>query len=240
MDAPAAAGYALIGVGAGLIAGYLWAEKVTKTEYEARAKRDMEEAKAYYAKLHKAEGFQSPREALTALVPEEEQEKLTTRMLEERAIKATQRYRPADIEVKKADIEDEPVEKNVFVSPNADSDSTFDFDERDGKTKFVITKDEFMRNESEYEQVTLTYFDGDDVLVDSEEKPVDDELRLIGDGNLRFGYGSGDHNVVYIRNETLQLEFEVLKSSGNYAEEVLGFIQHSDRPRLRKFRGDDD
>lgn len=240
MDAPAAAGYALIGVGAGLIAGYLWAEKVTKTEYEARAKRDMEEAKAYYAKLHKAEEFQSPREALTALVPEEEQEKLTTRMLEERAIKATQRYRPADIEVKKADIEDEPVEKNVFVSPNADSDSTFDFDERDGKTKFVITKDEFMRNESEYEQVTLTYFDGDDVLVDSEEKPVGDELRLIGDGNLRFGYGSGDHNVVYIRNETLQLEFEVLKSSGNYAEEVLGFIQHSDRPRLRKFRGDDD
>jgi hypothetical protein len=39
---------------------------------------------------------------------------------------------------------------------------------------------------------------------------------------LVFGHGSGDPNVVYIRNEKLQAEYEVLRDPGSYEIEVLG------------------
>ena len=41
-------------------------------------------------------------------------------------------------------------------------------------------------------------------------------------GDLRFGHGSNDPNVVYIRNDRLKAEYEVLLNSGSYQEEILG------------------
>ncbi len=90
------------------------------------------------------------------------------------------------------------------------------------------------------EQVSLTYFDGDDVLVDDRDQPVPDPDDSIGEDHLgRFGVGSKDNNIVYVRNDRLELDFEILRSNGKYAQEVLGFIEHSEHRGVRKFRHDD-
>ena len=98
-----------------------------------------------------------------------------------------------------------------------------------------------MENDKEFNQVTLTYFEGDEVLSDERDQTVDDVDGLAGEDNLqRFGHGSGDPNVLYIRNEHISLDMEILRSKGKYTHEVLGFIEHSDQPKIRRFRSDDE
>lgn len=71
---------------------------------------------------------------------------------------------------------------------------------------------------------------GDTILNETEEIGVD---------NLKFGCGSEDKNIVYIRNDSLEKEYEVARSSGTYAEEVAGLKHSDDSPGLRKFRDRD-
>jgi hypothetical protein len=94
-----------------------------------------------------------------------------------------------------------------------------------------------MENEPDHIQHTLTYFEGDDVLTDEEDQPINETDDTVGNANLlKFGHGSKDNNIVYVRNEKLDLDFEITRSKGSYIKEVLGFIQHDDRKRVRSFR----
>lgn len=113
---------------------------------------------------------------------------------------------------------------------------------------YIITFEEHMEDE-EFESKQLTYYEEDDVLADEEDKALTDDQgdALIGD-NLRFGYGSKDSNIVYVRNPRVGLNMEIVRSKGSYAVEVLGLdkdpedeLRHSQRrPAGRKFRHTDE
>lgn len=91
---------------------------------------------------------------------------------------------------------------------------------------YVIHVDE--RNEDEYTQTTMTYYEGDDVLTDSSDRVVHEVDSIVGIENMdRFGHGSNDPNIVYVRNEKLAVDIEVVKSEGTYEEEVMG-LKHSE------------
>jgi hypothetical protein len=69
----------------------------------------------------------------------------------------------------------------------------------------------------------MTWYSGDNVLVDDKDQPVDNVNKIVGIENLQyFGRWSDQENIVYIRNERLTAMFEVLRSEGKYAIEVLG------------------
>lgn len=105
---------------------------------------------------------------------------------------------------------------------------------RSDQRPYILSAEEFLSNESEYEQITLTYFEGDKILVDDQEAPVPNPDKLVGTSNLRrFGYRSQDRNVVYVRNSHLKLEFEILRSEGKYMKEVHGI---PDEPIARPSR----
>lgn len=113
---------------------------------------------------------------------------------------------------------------------------------------YIITFEEHMEDE-ELETSRLTYYEGDDTMADEEDKALTDDQEevLIGD-NLRFGYGSKDPNIVYVRNPRVGLNMEIVRSTGSYAVEVLGLdkepeteLRHSQRrPAGRKFRDSDE
>lgn len=86
---------------------------------------------------------------------------------------------------------------------------------------YILHVDEFMAKETPYAQTTLTYYEGDEILVDDKSVPVYNISEVIGD-NLRFGHGSNDRNMLYIRNDHLRMEFEVIRDRGYYQQEVLG------------------
>lgn len=153
-----------------------------------------------------------------------------------------------DLEVEE-DLDDSDVPDPVTITKNAFSNSSdiWDYDtelaERKNAVFYVIHKDEFMENESEYEQETLTYYVGDGIMADQHDAPIYNHTGLMGD--LPFGHGSSDNNVVYIRNDAIRREWEVLKHTGRFEFEILGHsieegyeesdLKHS---KVQRFRED--
>src|SRR5690606_39088902 len=96
----------------------------------------------------------------------------------------------------------------------------------------------------DYTKQTLTWWDGDHTLMDESEEIVDDVEKLIGTENIgKFGESDpADPNVVYIRNDNLEIDFEVLREMGKYSVNVAGFTDDEPthepmrrpRPRLRE------
>lgn len=93
----------------------------------------------------------------------------------------------------------------------------------DEDAPYVISHDAFMANDPEHSQATLTYYAGDNILADeNEEDMVDIFETAVGKGTLRFGEESNDPDVVYIRNNELQSDYEVIRRSTKYADDILG------------------
>jgi hypothetical protein len=66
------------------------------------------------------------------------------------------------------------------------------------------------------------YFAGDNILCDDKNVPIYNHDSVTG--ALRFGHGSKDPNVVYVRNPDLQAEYEVVRDRGYFQVEVLGAV----------------
>lgn len=145
-----------------------------------------------------------------------------------------------EIETEVVDEDAEPEVHNVFEDAKVD-DTWDEFEERRRRSPllpYVIHRDE--REELDtYDDVTFTYFETDDVLCNERDEVIDptERAKLIGEANLdKFGHGSGDASIVYIRNDELEMQFEVVRSPNSYAEEVHGVnpppeIQHAHRRR---------
>ena len=135
--------------------------------------------------------------------------------------------------------EDEPDEEEEVITMNIFSEnesSASSAGGRDTNRPFILSAREFEDGELDYSQNTLTYYEGDDVLTDERDQPIHHLQKIVGAENLKFGEMSDDPNIVYIRNNELEVDFEVCRSKGTFTEEVLGFSEPSNKPRPRKFR----
>ncbi len=91
----------------------------------------------------------------------------------------------------------------------------------------VISPDEFGEMEG-YEVISLTYYD-DGVLTDTKDLPMgdDDIEEQIGKESLNH-FGEYEDDSVFVRNDRLKTDFEILKDMRSYAD-VL-----QDMPYLRQ------
>lgn len=136
----------------------------------------------------------------------------------------------------------EPLHVNVFENNVDDWDHEAELSTRTDQEPYIIHQDEYFADDVGFHQSTITYYEGDDILVDEQDVPIYNHTSVVGE--LRFGHGSKDPNVLYVRNERLKGEYEILRSKGHYAVEVLGHqieqeyeegdLKHS----LRKFNLD--
>ena len=105
---------------------------------------------------------------------------------------------------------------------------------------YVIHRDEFWNEEKGYDQSTLNYYAGDDIMTDSDDTPIYNYQNTVGE--LLFGHGSGENNVFFVRNEKLKSEYEIIRDMDSFSSVVLGMdldgrsdLKHS----TRKFRLDE-
>lgn len=125
------------------------------------------------------------------------------------------------------------------VIPSKESDEGV-IDREDPKHPHVITYEEFAEDNPEYEKITLAYFDEDDVLAD-DDGIIDNTEYIVGSVALRrFGVGSRDPNIVYVRNPAISADFEIVKSHKSYVETILGVPPEPRDKRPRKMRASDD
>jgi hypothetical protein len=131
--------------------------------------------------------------------------------------------------------------RNVFeekINTAKDKDDGWDYENelatRDISRPHVIHEDE--RGEHGFDVVQMTWYEADDVLCNDEDVIIDDRDRVVGDENLdKFGHGSGDRNIVFVRNVDLAIEVEICKSPNSYSEEVAG-IKHADEDENSFYR----
>lgn len=140
------------------------------------------------------------------------------------------------------------ISRNVFEEADLAIVDNWNYDlevQRRNQTEpYVLHKDEFWAEEVGYEQTTLTYYEGDNVLVDQDDNPIYNIEGTIGP--LLFGHGSGDENVYHVRNDKLEAEYEVVRDTGLYATIVLGLEAEADATKSdlkhssnRRFRSDE-
>lgn len=142
------------------------------------------------------------------------------------------------------DVDPELIQVNVFEQEDFEWNWEVEIDGREEDKPYILHRDEFHRNEEDFTQRTLTYYEADDILADEDNEPVFNKNQVTG--SLIFGHGSGDPNVVYIRNSKFKAEYEVLRHPGRYELEVMGLeieedarasdLKHSHR--VGKFRDD--
>jgi hypothetical protein len=208
-------------------AAYKLAVKRTTAIYEDILEQELALSKKFYSTLYKKDEMATPEQALSELHPGEEG--LET-MYD--AAQAIHMYKGEDVH----DIS-EFEEVNVFTN-TPELDDNFDLREeqanRDTKSPYVISKDEFLETFNNHEQLNLTYYSGDSTLADDKDQPIPNVGDAIGNSLQRFGHGSGDPSVVYVRNEAKEMDFEVLWSQGKYAHEVLGFEHAEGGERARR------
>lgn len=223
-----------VGLAAGGGAGYLIARRLLEEKYIQIAEDEIEEMRLFYR--DKALGLEN-----TAAKPKLDE------IVKERGYSSEppMAVEPPDAVVEKAEQAAEaeggdprppvPVvrEENVFErdqpSPEELGAEEWDIEKersrRTGNRPYIVHIDE-VHEEEDYDSVTYTYYDADDVLCNERDDVIDQDERdvLIGEANLnRFGHGSGDPTKVYIRNDKLEMQMEIIRSPNSFAEEVHGF-----------------
>jgi hypothetical protein len=217
-----------LGLAAGFTAGYFFLRKKLELKYEELADQEIANMKQHY-------------QAKATALEEREEKKSLLEVIEEEG------YRPTGEPIAYHAVGSEPEKTNVFDMPQpevVEEVNVYEM-ERDPDVPYIIHKEEYNSTPEGYERHTLTYFEGDDVLSDERDKVMEDQDEVIGLGNLsKFGIGSGDPNIVYIRNEKLKVDIELVHSDGRYATEVHGFqpdeLQHSSMRRRSPRRSDYD
>lgn len=140
---------------------------------------------------------------------------------------------------------EEDIEPGVVMRTDVDNATIMPWDwkrelaERNKRVQqgvpYLLHEDEWTNREMDFEQITLTYYEGDAVLADDQDEPIQVVGPYIGDDTLdNFGKGTGDENTVFVRNERLKAEFEICRSDGKYAHEVLGLEHSEGGPRSRR------
>lgn len=126
-------------------------------------------------------------------------------------------------------VEEYAKEDSGIYVPEGNPDGAFDYavekELRSPEAPYVVTEEEYGYTNDGLTNACLTYYVGDGVLVDDEMVPVDDVEYLVGKANLeKFGLGSSSNDVVHIRNEKIDMEFEVERDPHSYSTWVLGGI----------------
>lgn len=111
---------------------------------------------------------------------------------------------------------------------------------------YIISQDQMFNEETEWEKPTLSYYRGDDVLIDERGQVLDDthRSRYVNDRHLKmFGVLSEDENIVYVRSPQISSDFEIILEPGNYKDSMYADPAYDDdrpgRPPVRRFRDSD-
>lgn len=141
------------------------------------------------------------------------------------------------------------VKKKIIVTgnesvDNANSDPRMADYVRISGEPYIISQDEMFNTETEWEKPTLSYYEGDDTLVDERLTILDmtHRMRYVGERHLSmFGVLSEDENIVYVRSPQISSDFEIILEPGKYSVRVLGEpdYEEAEKQRVRRMRDSD-
>lgn len=129
------------------------------------------------------------------------------------------------VEREEEKVEEEPrviknMKPDIFDYVNIIRDNKYEKEEggnKVGATPYVISPEEF--GESGYDTETLYYY-ADGILADDTDEPIEDTEFLVGE-NFEDHFGEYEDDSVFIRNDELGIDYEILMDSRNF-KDVIG------------------
>ena len=215
----------LIGV-TGAAAGYLVARNLLEKKYARLLDEEIERTKEFFGANYEGskESLDDPEfmqdaidaaEALSEYVADGE--KIIPSVLAENVERSVTAYHKPGAPTIEEEVRD--IESNVAAAPL----------DPDAREPHLITFAEFDAADLGYSQVSVSYFAGDGIVIDEEDNVItpDRVEQIIGTDNLnKFGTNTEDPdlepNVIYVRCERFNMDFEVTRSPGKHSVEVLG------------------
>lgn len=82
---------------------------------------------------------------------------------------------------------------------------------------YVITPDDFYLDKKEFDKTTLIYYQTDGVISDEQGEVVEDANMIIGE-DWKKALMKSPEDEVYIRNERLSSDFEIVSEMGKYSD----------------------
>lgn len=244
-----------LGAASGLLVGAAASYFVTKTvltrKYEARLYQDMDQVREYWSRLND-EGVTLPDAVIEALQedPDVQRDRLIERgrLLVQAAdlgyigteetvesLEAREEIVLSEVEGHPSEVEYEKETRKIAIEEEIPVDHGSDefqslVARRNPSQAYVISVDEYHDEmDGTYEKQTLTWFAGDSVLMDTSEKIQNDVGALLGPDALEyFGKFSQDEHIVYVRNERLGIDFEVIRDDQSYTDVMVNNILEGD------------
>jgi len=200
----------VIGIGAGFYFGHRWNTEKIRAEAFKESEAEVDKIREVY------------RDSMRVVV---EEKPSLDEVVAEAGYSVVTPERPlrAPVPVREQISRDIPFEGPEHLVRDGNWDYAEELQKREGKDAYVIHQNERGETDTPYSTVTYTYYDVDDVLVDDEDgHPLPHADIIVGQDNLRFGEGTDDEDVVFVRNDRLQTEMEICRKHGSFEEEVLG------------------
>lgn len=241
--------------GAGAALGAVVTRKLLREKYDQIIEDEVNEVVNYYKdKLRRVEDAAAEEvknisnEPCTDevkcddAVEEDEEEGEARENVEEQKLqykKLVTNYSAAFNQQNKPKFEPDPAEEEY---PEEDEEIEAELDSFDkarvrNDDPYIITIDDYNTTNSHYDKITVTYYSEDDVLADENEEIISDPNSIIGeDALLNFGEGSDDADIVYVRNEKIAVDYEVIRVYKSYSRDILGIDDESIRPVKRNLK----
>lgn len=90
------------------------------------------------------------------------------------------------------------------------------------RAPYVIQETDFSEDYLNFDKISLTYYIGDDCLVDEDDDVIADPNQMVGNDNLSLENATDEHpNTVFVRNERMMADFEISMEPGKFSIEVL-------------------
>ena len=227
-----------LGVAIGLVAGavptfFITKNYITKT-VQAQADADIREVTQRFEKLHKVGEYADPSTLAQSLGydtadTEDETYEQASRAFhdavdeinEASAVEVEGVEPPADVPTPLEVVKKAPERRNLFEKA-ADLEANISQEEIEARTAerpYIITAEEWADHSTGWDKVTMTWW-ADKVMSDDQEKPVETDLEdLVGLAHLElFGTYSRDEDIVYVRNEKNDVEFEIVRDPRTYIQ----------------------
>lgn len=91
--------------------------------------------------------------------------------------------------------------------------------EEEHDAPYILSVEEFEDGRPGYDSIGLSYYDGDDSLVDDSEELVDVD-ETVGADNLK-AFADSDEDSMYIRNDKLGVDYEIIRVDGNFYDDIF-------------------
>lgn len=208
---------ALAGAAVGAVSTYFLTRKSIEKKYADSFDAEVEKARTYYKKLYKQDEFATPEKAAENLHTSAKAVDMALPADTLQEIVSKLEYGSAAVTTVRKPTKSEATRRGSKVT------NTYEAEYVPRENPYIVTDEEFMNDDTTRAKISLEYFAVDDVLLDEDEQIIDNVEELVGADNLgRFGFRSNDVNVVYIRNDRLEMDFEVTRREGSYKEMMEG------------------